>query len=348
MALHPDLLGLTLDPKLTYNAHIQNIATHAQKPLQVIKALTSTTWGKQKETLMATYEAVMRPTLECASSIWSPVASPTGTSTLNVMQNAALRACTGCTHDTNIQHLHDETNILPIQKHLPCHACLVRLTIHCTVLTANETYSFQQSPIYHKHSHRPMHYHYNRHKNNMRDIHTGIVSQHINAARDNNKILNTHPPQVSSTEENPPRHSTQLKTNKPLFNLSYLHKIDASTHPSPLCPLCRTHEHTTQILFSCPQIRTTLSALDLWRDPSGLAALLDDWREKLAAKPHKATETNSPPPPPPTTREEWVDNHNNTKNYIQRRIASITTIYNKRCFTINVQCKYKITESSHS
>ena len=29
MALHPKVLGLTLDPKLTYNAHIQNIATHA-------------------------------------------------------------------------------------------------------------------------------------------------------------------------------------------------------------------------------------------------------------------------------------------------------------------------------
>ena len=46
MAVHPKVLGLTLDPKLTYNAHIQNIATHAQKPLQVIKALTGTTWGK--------------------------------------------------------------------------------------------------------------------------------------------------------------------------------------------------------------------------------------------------------------------------------------------------------------
>ena len=46
-------------------------------------------------------------------------------------------------------------------------------------------------------------------------------------------------------------------------------------------------------LFSCPQIRTTLSALDLWRDPSGVAALLDDWREKLAANPHKTTEADS-------------------------------------------------------
>ena len=105
MALHPKVLGLTLDPKLTYNAHIQNIATHAQKPLQVIKALTGTTWGKQKETLVATYKAVMRPTLEYASSIWSPMASPTSINKLQVMQNAALRACTGCTHDTNIHNM---------------------------------------------------------------------------------------------------------------------------------------------------------------------------------------------------------------------------------------------------
>ena len=86
----------------------------------------------------------------------------------------------------------------------------------------------------------------------------------------------------------------QLRTNKSPFLLSYLHKIDASTHPSPLCPLCRTHEHTTQHLFSCPQIPTTLSALDLWRDPSGVAALLDNWREKLAANPQKTTEADSP------------------------------------------------------
>ena len=134
-------------------------------------------------------------------------------------------------------------------------------------------------------------------KANMCDIHTSIVSRHL-AARDNNKILRTHPPQVSSTEENLPRHTrrtlAQLRTNKSPFLLSYLHKIDASTHPSPLCSLCRTHEHTTQQLFSCPQIPTTLSALDLWRDPSGIAALLDDWREKLAANPHKTTEADSP------------------------------------------------------
>ena len=129
----------------------------------------------------------------------------------------------------------------------------------------------------------------------MCNIHTSIISQHL-ATRDNNKIL-PHTP-VSSTEENLPRHTrrtlAQLITNKSPFLLSYLHKIDASTHTSPICSLCRTHEHTTQHLFSFPQICTTLSAMDFWRNPSGVAALIDVRREKLAANPVNQTETDSP------------------------------------------------------
>ena len=121
----PKVLGLTLDPRLTYSTHIHNISVHTHKPLQIIKALTATGWGKQKETLetlMATYKAVMRPALEYASSTWSPIASLTSINKLQVMQNAALRTATGCTQDTNIQHLHDVTLTLPIHEHLQLHA----------------------------------------------------------------------------------------------------------------------------------------------------------------------------------------------------------------------------------
>ena len=76
MATHPKVLGLTLDPKLTYNTHIHNISVHAHKPLQIIKALTATGWGKQKDTLMASSTSIHK---------------------LKVMQNAALRTATGCT-----------------------------------------------------------------------------------------------------------------------------------------------------------------------------------------------------------------------------------------------------------
>ena len=45
---------------------------------------------------------------------------------LQIVQNTALRIATGCTHDTNTQHLHDETNVLPIHQHLQLHASQIR------------------------------------------------------------------------------------------------------------------------------------------------------------------------------------------------------------------------------
>ena len=111
----------------------------------------------------------------------------------------------------------------------------------------------------------------------MRHIHTSIVSRHL-ATRGNNKILRTPPPHTSSSEERLPRITrctlAQLKTNKSPFLKSYLHKVDAKTHPSPLCPLCNIHTHDTHHLFNCTHIRTTWSPLDLWTDPAGVTALL--------------------------------------------------------------------------
>ena len=95
MATHPKV---TLHTKLTYSTHIHNISVQAHKPLQMIKALTATGWGKQKETLMATYKAVIRPALEDASSIWSPLASSTSINKRKIMQNAALRTAIGSKH----------------------------------------------------------------------------------------------------------------------------------------------------------------------------------------------------------------------------------------------------------
>ena len=129
-------------------------------------------------------------------------------------------------------------------------------------------------------------------KTNMRHIHTSIVSRHL-ATRGNNKILRTPPPHTSSSEEILPRLTrrtlAQLRTNKSPFLKSYLHKVDAKTHPSPLCPLCNIHTHDTHHLFNCTHIRTTLSPRDLWTDPAGVTALLARWTEKLAGGPQAGT-----------------------------------------------------------
>ena len=176
MTTHPKVLGLTLAPKLTYSTHIHNISVQAHKPLQIIKALTARGWGKPKETLMATYKAVMRPAMEYASSVWSPIASSTSINKLHVMQNAALRTATGCTQDKNIQHLHDETLTLPIHEHLQHHASQYKqktqhpshpLHKHTTYFNTPRLKKtlFLTMAATQQYSHRPPHSHYNRHKN---------------------------------------------------------------------------------------------------------------------------------------------------------------------------------------
>ena len=84
---NPKILGLTFDPKLTYNSHIRKTSDKARNTLKLLKALTSTKWGKQKETIVATYKAITRPILEYASTIWSPIASTTGITKLQTIQN---------------------------------------------------------------------------------------------------------------------------------------------------------------------------------------------------------------------------------------------------------------------
>ena len=65
-----------------------------------------------------------------ASSIWSPLAYSTSINKLQVMQNVALRTATGCTQDTNIQHLQDKTLTLPIYRHLAPRVTIQTKTQH--------------------------------------------------------------------------------------------------------------------------------------------------------------------------------------------------------------------------
>ena len=123
---HPKILGLTLDPKLTYSTHTKQLTNNAKKSLNVLKALTSTSWGKDKETLTLTYKTIIRPKLEYGNTIFYPIASETQLQRLQIIDNTAKRIITGCTRDTTISHLHNETQMLPIKQHFRLHASLLR------------------------------------------------------------------------------------------------------------------------------------------------------------------------------------------------------------------------------
>ena len=121
---------------------------------------------------------------------------------------------------------------------------------------------------------------------NLKTIHHLSVQSHLDT-RLPNSVLGQQPPTINKSEEGIPRRTrrilSQLRTGKSPMLLTYLHKINPTLHPSPLCPLCKINNHDTNHLFSCPSINTTLTPLDLWNDPVSTAELLSLWEDALAA-----------------------------------------------------------------
>ena len=86
MNIHPKILGVTLDPKLTYNTHRQ----HSHQSMQITTDKLSPHLdhvGKQKEMLLATYKTMTWP-------IWSCIASSTNIEKLQIIQNTTLHIAT--------------------------------------------------------------------------------------------------------------------------------------------------------------------------------------------------------------------------------------------------------------
>jgi endonuclease/exonuclease/phosphatase (EEP) superfamily protein YafD len=293
---HPKILGVTFDPKLTFNKHITNVREKAAKTMNILKSLTTTKYGKQKETIETTYKAITRPIIEYASTIWSPVTSETNIEKLQTVQNQALRLCTGCTRDTNADHLHTETKILPVLEHLKLHASnyeqkirqeshpLNELIYQNTarnkkqdILNTNNNYTIKPTCRKEVLSKEEI-------QLNMKEIHTKIVNHQLVNTKIN-KIIGERAPEVDKSELDLPRldrvRLSQLRTGKSPFLRTYLNKVDQKNYPSDLCPLCKKKPHTTQHIFECEKMRTELVILDLWKQPVSVAALLAAWEAKI-------------------------------------------------------------------
>ena len=109
---------------------------------------------------------------------------------------------------------------------------------------------------------------------------TDTVSNHL-SQRPPNKVLQDQTPSVSPAElllsRETRRTLAQLRTNKSPLLVSYLFSIGDPRHPSPLCPLCLMHDHTSSHLFECKALPTSLSSLDLWTNPDKVELFLATW-----------------------------------------------------------------------
>ncbi|GFV93603.1 reverse transcriptase domain-containing protein [Trichonephila clavipes] len=83
-------------PKLS----VENIAQKALKKLNILRKFGGSTWGSKPKTLLNTYTALIRPTLEYAAPVWTPSAS-TSAEKIDSAQYRASKIIIGAVSSTN-------------------------------------------------------------------------------------------------------------------------------------------------------------------------------------------------------------------------------------------------------
>ena len=283
---HPKILGLTFDKRLNFNEHVKVIEGRAKSSLKLVKAISGTTWGQQKETLVTTYKQYTRPILEYACAAWSPVASNTNLQRLQRVQNAALRCATGHTRDTNLNHVHQETKVLPLASHMrlitsqyresardPDHPLHRQASAPSPERRMKAT-AFHGSHVLMAHGCARDGEEAKERERNKKAIHTAIVQEHLETIPQH-PLLNAHAPEIHRSDQELSRAArrtlAQLRAGKCPLLQEYLQDIGAAEDPR--CPLCGQDGHNTVHLFNCPSIATDLTPEDLWRRPLPAASL---------------------------------------------------------------------------
>ncbi|KAI5753538.1 hypothetical protein M8J77_001119 [Diaphorina citri] len=289
----PKILGVTFDPMLTFKAHTDNIAKKLRSRNNMFKSLAGTTWGKEKETMVTAFKALSRPLLTYAAPVWSTHLSDSQWKKLQVCQNTALRITTGCVLMSNIDHLHNETLILPVKPHNLMMSEQYLLSSHVEGHPSNSLVTKPRPPRNIKRSMMSLKPNINCFlpyptidKEHLKicngEIHTKTVEDTIQNFKPN-KVLNEAPPPIAKEEKELPRKTrarlAQLRSGwSPMLN-HYMHRLDPNIQDK--CNQCNTGPHDVHHLFHCPAHPTTLTVRDLWDKPKDVALFLDlDLREE--------------------------------------------------------------------
>ena len=323
---NPKILGVTFDPTMRFQKHVEGIIRKAKPQLNLLRLLTGSSWGQHKETLLATFKSLIGSLITYAAPVWFPNTSATSRNKLQIIQNSALRIATGCVKMSGIDDLHAEARMLKVEDHLsmlcsqflatclqPGHPSLPIVTADSGPREMKKTLQrcFGETREYGGgQQRRPTSFQAPLTdqlvnglvpdiKKARQSIHTRAVEEAIEA-RKPNRVLGAAAPDVGvAAERDMSRRQrttlAQLRTGFCSALNGYLHTIGAAE--SPLCPCCRQAEHTVQHLFQCINHPTTHTAIDLWYHPDLALRFLRTWpclEERLQR------ERPPPEPPPPT------------------------------------------------
>ena len=106
-------LGMVFDQSLSWNKHIEYINNRCQKRINILKLLTGSKWGTDKETMVLLYKNLIRSIIDYGSIVYQS-ACKTTLKKLDVIQSQALRLCCGALRCTPVQALEVDCGILPL------------------------------------------------------------------------------------------------------------------------------------------------------------------------------------------------------------------------------------------
>ena len=279
---HPKLLGVTFDTMLKFSKHTSVQTAKAKTKLNAIKAISGAAWGQDKDTLLTTYKAICRSTLEYAAPIWAPAISESNWTRLQSVQNQALRTATGCLAMTSIDHLHQESKVLPVKVHSTMITKQFLAAFHQNNHPGNKYLNQQKPPrnlrktlLDHEPEIREKYRAGNLYKDTLKSIHTETVHRTISSYPPN-RVLQTQPPEINKEERDLDRKTrtrlARLRSGFCRSLKSYMSRIDDQETDS--CPLCHVSPHDTLHLFNCSENPTDLSPIDLWTRPKLAANFL--------------------------------------------------------------------------
>ena len=113
----PKVLEVMLNTQLIFTQHCNNIAVKMKQCNNVLKALTGSTWGCDKETMLTSNQTIGRSILSYCCPIWMPSLRDTNWSRLQWAKNLALGIATGCHKIADVAKLHQDARELPVRQH---------------------------------------------------------------------------------------------------------------------------------------------------------------------------------------------------------------------------------------
>ena len=107
-------LGIYLDQKLTWEYHIKNLKKNCRSALNLLKSLTHTRWGADRNSLLYLHSSLILSRLDYASHLYM-AATESRLKLLDPIHNEGLRIATGAFRSSRIQSLYVESNSPPLK-----------------------------------------------------------------------------------------------------------------------------------------------------------------------------------------------------------------------------------------